>query len=241
MLGAIWMRKEDRFMEMPHEVTLTWQKQYRIVPTVFPPQNFFADIVRDEQLEALWFLEGLTNDRLREERGETHLIANQDYIAGPGASTLLAPFTHIGYPSRFSRGEYGVYYAAKSIQTAIKETVYHKELFLHATKEPAMELAMRVFVGEICKPLHDLRHDKFAPLHQADDYTLSQQMGATLRQQGAWGVVYNSVRDEGGECIGAFRPPCLSIPKQGMQLAYVWDGSHIKTVFEKRDLALVAT
>lgn len=42
-----------------------------------------------------------------------------------------------------------------------------------------------------------------------------------LREGGAWGLLYNSVRLSGHECVAAFRPPALSLPVQGQHFRYV--------------------
>jgi hypothetical protein len=41
------------------------------------------------------------------------------------------------------------------------------------------------------------------------------------------------VRDAGGECVAALRPPALSNCIQGPHFGYVWDGTQITTVYEK--------
>ena len=55
-------------------------------------------------------------------------------------------------------------------------------------------------------------------------YGLSQDFARPLRAEGAWGLLYNSVRLSGHECVAAFRPPALSLPVQGQHFRYVWDG-----------------
>jgi len=219
----------------PGPVRVRWQKLHRIVASRHPPVDIFADLVAPAQRELAWFLEGLTNDRLREQAGETGLVAARDRVSGPGASVVLAAFTHIGRPTRFSDGSYGVYYGARSLETAVRETVYHRERFLRATAEAAGEIDMRVYIGRPLKPMHDLRAPVFAPLHDADDYRPSQAFARPWRAQGAWGFVYRSVRHAGGQCIAAFRPPAVSIPVQGPHLAYVWTGERIDTVYEKSE------
>ncbi len=219
----------------PKPVRVRWQKLHRIVSSRHPPVDFLSDLVKPAQREAAWFLESLTNDRLREQAGETSLIATGDRVTGPGASVLLAAFTHIGRPTRFSDGAYGVYYAARRLGTAVRETVFHRERFLAATREAAGEIDMRVYIGRVLKPLHDLRESTYAPLHDPRDYSLSQAFARPWRERGAWGFVYNSVRDPGGQCVAALRPPAVSIPVQGPHLTYVWDGERIDTVYEKSE------
>jgi len=220
----------------PRTVRLRWPKIYRIVPTKFPPINFFERIVAPEQMEAAWYLESLTNDRLRDETGDITLVPKTERVSGPGASVVMAAFTHIGLPSRFSDGSYGVYYAAHSLETSVRETAFHRGRFLAATEEKPGEIDMRVYVGRVRQPLKDVRGANYKELHDPDNYTNSQAFGKRLRESGDWGLIFRSVRHERGECIAAFRPQAVSVPMQGSALAYVWDGKRISRVYEKSEV-----
>jgi len=199
----------------------------------------FEDVLDPADLEQAYLIEGLTNDRLREQAGLLALVAPEDRVSGPGSSPLMAAFTHIGHPSRFSDGQYGVYYCGDSLPTAIAETRYHKERFLRATHEPSLELTMRSYVCQVVKPLVDIR-DGYDELHDPDpaSYPLAQRFAAEQRKAHAWGLLYRSVRHPGGECAALFRPPAATIPLQGVHLRYVWDGKlqKIVNVFEIRQL-----
>lgn len=225
----------------PRMVSLRWQKLYRVIPSKFPPVNFFEHLVAPEQMEAAWYLESLTNDRLRDETGDITLVATADRVVGPGASVVMAAFTHIGNPSRFSDGSYGVYYAARSLETAVRETAFHRARFLAATNEAPGEIDMRAYVGRPAEPLKDLRAPRFKSLHDPDDYSKSQAFGKIHRDLGATGFVYRSVRHEGGECIAAFKPKAVSVPTAGSALAYVWDGRRITRVYEKSEVLFELT
>ena len=218
---------------MATEVTLAWEHQYRIISSEYPPINFFERLVRRELMDALYYVESLTNDRLRDEVGDIALVAVEDRVSGPGASVVMAAFTHIGEPSRFSDGSYGIYYAAKDLDTAIAESKHRRAQFLWSTREEAGEIDMRVYIGEVAKPLVDVRGNAFDFLYLPDDWTQGQRFGREVKDRNAWGIVYRSVRRPGGECIAAFRPPAVTIPQQGPHLSYVWDGSDITRVFEK--------
>lgn len=219
-------------------VTLRWQKIYRIVAARHPPVNVFEGIVPARQMELAWFIEGLTNDRLLDENGTAPIVPDAERLQGPGASIVMAAFTHISLsrPSRFSDGSYGVYYAAHSLETAVRETAYHRGRFLFATREAPCEVDMRAYVGRPVQPFLDIRGPRFNHLHHPDDYATSQAYAKPLRDQDHWGLVYRSVRHEGGECIAAFKPQAVSIPMAGAALAYVWDGERIGKVYEKSEV-----
>lgn len=211
-----------------------WRHQYRIVSSEYPPINFFESLVDPDLMDALLYVESLTNDRLREEVGEITLIAAEDRVTGPGSTPVMSAFTHVGVASRFTDGGYGIYYASDSLSTAIAETRYHRERFLADTDEEPGELDVRAYVGEIAKPLHDIRIG-FDELQHPDigQYPTAQAFGRRLKDLASWGIVYRSVRAPGGECIAALRPPAVSIPRQGPHLSYVWDGTRITRVYEK--------
>jgi len=222
-------------MEEPAEVLLDWPNQYRIIPSEFPPINFFEGLVDTDLMDELYEIEAMTNERLRDEVGDITLVSQQDRLSGPGTSPVMAAFTHTSTacPSRFSDGSYGIYYAAKTLETAIEETKHHRARFLSYTQEDAGEIEMRVYIGKIVKPFHDIRGTAYNTLHDPNDWQPSQTFGQALKTKQAWGIVYRSVRAEGGECIAALRPPAITIPKQGPHLSYVWNGHSITHVYEK--------
>lgn len=222
---------------MPPLGDLDWPRQHRIIPSIYPPIDFFESLVDPEEMEILWYLEGMTNDRLRDQTGDITLVAPEDRVSGPGSSVVMAAFTHLGNPSRFSNGSYGVYYATRKLETAIRETVFHRERFLAFTNEPPCDINMRVYIGQVLKPLHNIRGNHYDDFHHPDigTYPATQAFAQTVRATGSWGLVYRSVRHASGECIAIFRPPTVTIPLQGPRLAYAWDGRKIRAVYEKSE------
>ena len=220
---------------------VTWKPCYRIIPSRFPPIQLFERVADPADLEAVFAVEALTNTRIREEVGELRLVAPADRVAGAGSSWIMAPFTHVSAPGgRFSTPEFGAYYAARDLATAIEETRYHRARFMSYTNEPPMEIDMRVLRANLAGRLHDIRGMQRAhpELYDKFDYTASRALAARLRAAGSWGIVYDSVRRTGGECSAVLRPPVLSRCRQAQHLAYVWDGESIREVYEKRELKL---
>lgn len=216
-----------------------WQLCYRIIPSRFPPIQLFEKVARPEDLDAVFQIEALTNDRLREEAGDLTLVPVDERIAGPGSSFVMSAFTHV-HPTggRFTDGTFGAYYAARDRPTAIRETVHHRECFLREMAAPPTEVDMRVLHATLRAELHDVRgqRDRYPGIYAPDDYTHSQALARRLRDAGSRGIVYDSVRRAGGECAAAFRPRALSSCRQAAHLGYVWDGSSISLVYEKRIL-----
>ena len=70
----------------------------------------FEAVADPADLEAVFQIEAMTNDRLREEAGDLALVPPEDRIAGPGTSPIMAAFTHLSPEGdRFTDGSYGVF------------------------------------------------------------------------------------------------------------------------------------
>ncbi len=213
-----------------------WRSTFRIVPSRYPPVDLFERIADASEWELLYQLEALTNPRLRQEAGDISLVPASRRVLGPGASIVMAPFTHASKarPTRFSDGTYGVYYAGRKFETALREVAYHIGRFYAATSDPPHEEAFRTYEGSIDKPMHDLRRGAWSAFLDADpeSYGLPQALGRRLRDGGSNGIVYPSVRHAGGECLAAFWPDVVSIPLQTKHVALKWNGTAIAEWFD---------
>lgn len=227
---------------MPLDIPVTatsWSPCYRIIPSRFPPIGLFEKVADPDDLEAVFQIEAMTNDRLRDEVGVLALVPPEDRVSGPGTTPIMAAFTHLNPEgSRFTDGSFGVFYAGHTLDTAIAETRHHRTRFLTATDEPAQEIDMRVYAIDLEASLHDIRGlaDSHAHLYDPDSYIHAQGLGAELRDAGSDGIRYQSVRHPGGECAAAFRPRLLSNCRQERHLCYMWDGTAITTIYEKKSL-----
>jgi hypothetical protein len=216
---------------------LDWQPCHRIIPSRYPPIDLFERIAPPEDWEALIALEALTNDRIRQEVGDISLVPVAERVSGPGASVVMAAFTHLNPAgSRFADATFGAYYAAADVGTAIAETRFHREEFLRATKEPPINIEMRVYLADLSADLHDIRgyREVLPDVYRDDDYGASQSLARRLRQDGSAGIAYDSVRRTGGQCVALFRPAMLSHVRQGAHLIYKWNGAEIGQVYELR-------
>ncbi len=191
-----------------------------------------------DDLDAVFWVQGLTNPRLRQELGAIALVPAADRVFGHGSTPVMAAFCHLNPAgSRFSDGTWGIYYAASSLAVAVAEVSHHRARFLAATAQPALEVDMRSYVGRVSKPLHDLRPKAWRKLHDPDDYGPSQMMAKTLRAQQSWGIVHHSVRDPGGQCVAILRPPGIELPViQGAHVTLCWDGDSISRWYRKSDV-----
>lgn len=209
-----------------------WRGAVRIIRSIFPPIDLFEDIADPADWPLLIAAEQKTNPRLMETIGNLDLVPVDRRVSGPGATWLMAPFTHVSpdRPSRFSDGSFGVLYAGDRFEVALLETIHHHARFMLATAQPpGWTSQFREIVLEVDTTLHDVRAlgPEAATLLDPADYSSGQALGGWLRDLGSAGIVYPSVRCAGGQCVGLFYPDCASHPVQGRHLDYHWNGERV--------------
>lgn len=217
-----------------------WRDTTRLVETCYPPIDVFAHLSDDhEENVALWELEGRTNPRFQAEKWGLGLVKPEDFVSGaPGAAIVMAAVMYAGGDniSRFSDGTFGAYYAGKETETSLREFAFHAGRYRKAHSLAPESVETRAWLARPIKPLHDVRGKQYKHLHDPDpdNYSHSAGFARTLRENNAWGVVYNSVRHKGGEYIAVFRPPALTTPRQGTLYEFNYDGTRITEVCEKK-------
>jgi len=214
-----------------------WSQAWRVIASRYPPINLFERLTADTAVwDALIALEQLTNPRVRDEVGDIALVPLEERISGPGASYVMAAFTHVNPKgSRFRAGSFGVYYAAAALETAIAETVFHFEAFARDSADPPRNEEFRVLVGVVAEVFEDvssLPATQQAAILDPNSYAVSQTYANEPRATGANGVAYPSVRHAGGQCIGVFRPRAVGIPHQERPLKYRWNGERVDRYFD---------
>ena len=221
-------------MNSPSVKRVTWNKTHRIIRSRFPLIDLFEDIADPADWDAILSAEAKTNPRVAESVGMLDLVPLERRVSGEGASWAMAPFVHASpdRPSRFSDGNFGVYYAGDRIEVALFETIYHHAQFMAATDEPAGWTSdFRELVGSLDAELHDVMDTSvYAAIYHPEDYAASQVLAIDLRSQNSNGLVYQSVRYPEGTAVALFWPDVAGIPRQGQQFSYHWDGSKVSLV-----------
>ena len=226
-------------MTLPEQRRVRWRQACRIVPTRYPAISLYDRVADAADFDALYALEAMSNERVRDEVGEIERVPAPQRLFGPGSGPIMAAFTHVNLlGSRFSSGSHGVFYAARERATAVAETRHHQARFLAATNEPAMHLPMRLYHVAIDARLHDLRPmgvlgAAAAAVYDPDDYAAARALGARLHAAGSAGVAYRSVRRSGGQCVGLFNPRGARQCHHAAYLLYAWDGKGFSDVYEK--------
>src|SRR6185312_13232148 len=219
---------------------IRWGAATRVVATRYPPIDLFERVSADPAVqEALIAAEMLVNPRLRDEIGEIQLVPAGDRVAGPGATWVMAPFTHRNPGgSRFSDGSYGVLYAGNALATAVRETAYHFARIARDSGDGPRRAPMRVLVGRIDAVLHDVERlpaGRRADLLDPDSYAASRPFGRALHDAGSNGIHYSSVRHPDGHCVAVFRPRVVGTFRPSRHLEYEWDGQQMGRYFDFHD------
>jgi hypothetical protein len=204
-----------------------WNATCRLVPSRYPSVGLFDAIASPEDLDAIVELEAWTNDRLSAELGILHTLRRDEWVTGePMASVVMAAFCHPRPGGgRFSTDDRGAWYAARHVETALAESVYHRTRELAEVGHFDTRVQMRLYHADFSTTFHDVRDEStYAQLYDPDSYAESQPFARQLLEHGSNGIVYDSVRHVGGECIACFRPPLVRKVRVAAHYEYTWEG-----------------
>lgn len=197
-----------------NRITPGW-KHHRVIHSKYPPLDCFNSA--DSLLLAE--LESATNDRLV---NWPRFVTTQDLRTGPGWGAVMASFC---YPStgRFNTLARGAYYAADSVETALREWTHHTaKIWQGFGLNNEVTALARCYTGRFVQPLIDLRNQpEYA---YADDYSPGQATAEKLYQAGEFGILYNSIRHPGHQAVALLRPPATTPVVQAGHYALTWSG-----------------
>jgi hypothetical protein len=200
---------------------------HRLIPSLYPPTGILDLITVPEDFEAVAELEGWTNDRISAELGVLSIVPAPEWVLGrANATAIMAAFCHPNEAGgRFTGGDRGAWYAGLSIETAIRETVFHRSREIAESGVMETTVQMRQYLADFETQFHDVRASpQFDACHDPDRYAAGQQLGAVLLESGSNGLWYRSVRHPGGECIVCFRPALVNNVRTGAHFEYMWEG-----------------
>lgn len=213
--------------DVPAFTLMRWPTAWRIIRTVYPPVDLFEDIADPADWELLVAAEAKTNPRIRDVVGNLALVPLARRVNGPGASLVMAAFTHASMdrPGRFSDGSYGVWYCGDRPEVALAETAHHFARFMQATNEPPGEADFR----ELTAAVHgNVAHIATPAVLDPEDWSAGQMFGRAVRAAGGDGCVVPSVRHPAGQAAALFWPDCVELPvNQARQFRYGWNGTRM--------------
>jgi hypothetical protein len=202
---------------LPRVSKLRRDETHRLIPARYidRDESVLTRLTDDTaDLNALFELEGATNDRLLGEAGLLPGITVRELVFGvPYAHVINAAFTHANpLGSRFSGPERGAWYAGFARRTSEVEVAYHRGKELQEIHWQERETFSYVdFLADFRGEFHDLRSDtRFENCLDPNSYKASQRLAHELLEEGSVGIVYPSVRHKGGTCVACLRPALVN-------------------------------
>lgn len=204
---------------------IRWRNTCRLVPSRYPSTGILDRIAAPKDLPFIFELETWTNDRVSAELSILHRVPQSEWITGPQASVVMAAYCHPRPDGgRFNGPDRGAWYAARKLETAQAEIAYHRGRELAEVGVFETRIEMRLYLADFNADFHDVRAMNGA-IHDPNSYQVSQTLARDLFEAGANGVVYRSVRHEGGECIASFRPKLVTNVRPGAHFEFLWGGA----------------
>jgi RES domain-containing protein len=192
---------------------------HRLIPSRHSDDSVLKRLAEDEkQLEALFELDGATNDRLLGEANLLPGISVHELLFGVAFAHIVnAAFTH-AHPSgsRFNGPDRGAWYAAFELETAEAEIAFHKAQELIEIKWQESEtFTFHDYLADFRTDFHDIRGDaRFSGCLDPTSYGNSQKLAKDLLASGSAGIIYPSVRHSNGTCLVCFRPVLVTNVRQ---------------------------
>jgi RES domain-containing protein len=213
------------------EVTAT--NTHRLVDTVFDRDEpvLLPLVDSAEELSELDLLAQATHTRVLAEHQRDPAVPNLALVRGvPGWKVINAAFSnppgqHNG-GGRFNSSTAGAWYAGVDLETAVAEVHFHRErrLVEQTPDLPDTTFTFRAWLADFHTPMAVLHPNVHAALLDADvtTYSVTQTYADRVRETGAGGVVYPSVRRPQGMCIVSFHAALVQNVRKGPTVSMQW-------------------
>ncbi|PLK22682.1 RES domain-containing protein [Porphyrobacter sp. TH134] len=188
------------------------------------------------ELDDLAEIEGATSSRqIAEDRGLAGLDAAELVHGVPHARFINASFAYAKprEPGRFNPAERGAWYAALDVATCLAEVGFHLTKALADAGDFDAVVEYGEMIASMSGVFIDLRTDPGHPALDPDPaagYPAGNALAAWARGEGHNGIIYPSVRHEGGTCIAALWPNVVQSVVQGAMYRLTWAGAPRFTV-----------
>jgi hypothetical protein len=209
---------------------------HRLIPSKYSRDESVLSSLTDspeEELQKLFDLDGITNDRLLSEHNRLPGINTRELVYGvPFYHVINAAFTH-PHPNgaRFSGPERGAWYAGFELDTSLTEVIYHRTLNYREIGRFDDSVTYDDYLADFSGVFHDIRHaPEFSDCLSPVSYKRSQLLAAELLELNSMGIVYPSVRREGGTCLACFRPALVGNLRKEEMYRLTWTGNEVPEV-----------
>lgn len=225
-------------MKFPKETLLERDGTHRLIPYRYSDRGRkVLDRLAegdDRLLGELIELEGATNDRLLGESGRLPGISAIELVSGFRLAHIVnAAFTHARPDgARFNNATRGCWYASFELMTSQTEVGFHRTVELKEIQWKEEEVSPYIdYLADFRHEFHDIRNDpELAECLNPDSYDASQALASRLLSSGSAGILYPSVRHEGGVCIACFRPPLVLHVREGPMVTLTFENMLLRDV-----------
>jgi len=202
----------------------------RLVSTARLRAAVLLALVDQDDVATLAEIEGATSTRIRaQDRGLEHVHANEFVYGVPHSHFINAAFAYTRPRdlNRFNRDGRGAWYAALSLETCMREVVFHMQDFLRRAGEYQATVEYAEMFASMAGEFIDLRNVQHPCLNPdvSIGYTAGNQIADAALSKGLNGIIYPSARHPGGVCLAALRPHAVQSVATGDAYRMIWSGS----------------
>jgi RES domain-containing protein len=208
------------------------ERTVRLVATARLRDPVLLKLVRQALLNDLAEIEGATSGRLAAQQQGAENLRSSELVGGlPHAYFINAAFTYFRpqEPNRFNGPGRGAWYAALAVETCKLEVAFHLTRELERVNDFNTIADYAEMFASFAGEFVDLRSATPRPdcLHPdpAVGYLAGNSLAELTRHNGHNGIVYPSVRHDGGTCLVALWPAAVQSVAQGRVLRAAWAGS----------------
>jgi hypothetical protein len=208
------------------------ERTVRLVATARLRDPVLLKLVGERFQDDLSEIEGATSGRLAAQQQGTEGLQARELVGGlPHAHFINAAFAYFRPRelNRFNGPGRGAWYAALHVGTCQAEVAFHLTRELQRINDFNAVVDYAEMFASFAGEFVDLRSISPRPdcLHPdpAVGYPIGNTLAELARSNGHNGIVYPSVRDEGGTCLVALWPAAVQSVAQGRVLRATWPGS----------------
>jgi RES domain-containing protein len=208
------------------------ERTIRLVATARLRDPVLLKLVSERYLDHLAEIEGATSGRLAAEQQGTEGLQPRELVGGlPHARFVNAAFAYFRPRelNRFNGPGRGAWYAALHVETCQVEVGFHLTRELRRVNDFSAVVDYAEMFASFAGEFVDLRSVSPRPDCLNPDPAVGYPVGNALadltRRNGHNGIVYPSVRHDGGTCLVALWPAAVQSVAQGRVLRATWAGS----------------
>ena len=195
---------------------VAWTPVVRLVDAGWPPMVEIEAARSSAELDAAMALIGATDPARAETARIRAALPDEDRrVVGPAAGDAVSPYLFAS-TGRFSEPGAGAFYAARTLDTALAESLHHRARTFARSGAGVSHARLRHLVATVSIEASDVRgrHAVLPELYDPTDggTPATRAFAAELRRDGSRGIVYDSLRDREGECIAVFAARDISLP-----------------------------